>query len=279
VTGDLRDATCPGAEELAVYVEGRATATERLAIQRHLANCENCREVVSGVARDVPAAALPFWKRRDVHIIGSSVLAVAASLLVVVQLRPDLNPFGGPTPYEELVAAVGTDRTVEGRLTGGFEFGPLRSPVRSGAAQASERFDVLAAAARIRDRASADENAENLRAMGVAQLLLGQLDDAIASLQKSVDARDTPRANSDLAAAYLERGRRMANPEDYEKALASAERAIKEDPSLPEPYFNRALALEYLHQSDAARKAWEAASQHESNSRWAEEARKRSQPR
>jgi CHAT domain-containing protein/tetratricopeptide (TPR) repeat protein len=273
VTEADRTGRCPDPEELAAFVEGRLRGEDRARVTAHLADCDECRHLFAQVARDLPVV-VPFWKRRKVQAVGGGILALAASLIVVMQVRPELNPFRQPTPYEELVAAVGTNRTVEGRLSA-FNYGPLRSLSRSGGTTESTDYELLAAAARIRARASERPTAENLRALGVAQLALGQHDEAIAVLEKGVDGPDAALYNTDLAVAYLERGRQKRNPDDYARALAAAERAIRRDPSLAEPYFNRALALEYLHLSESARKAWEEALQHDQKSGWADEIRSR----
>ena len=62
---------------------------------------------------------------------------------------------------------------------------------------------------------------------------------------------DDAAVQTNLSAAYLARARWWNHPEDWPKALAAAERAIALEPNAPEPYFNRALALEGLEQNDA----------------------------
>src|SRR5262245_3898940 len=95
-----------------------------------------CRDVVAETLRLGGEAVgagtvLPFWRRPKVRAVGGGVLAVAASLLLMLQVQPQLNPFRGPTPYEELVAAVGTNRTIEARLSG-FRYAPLAPVTRGG---------------------------------------------------------------------------------------------------------------------------------------------------
>ena len=248
-----------------MYVDGKATTEERLAIQRHLANCEECREVVSAVARDIPVVVIPFWKRPPV-VIG---FAMAASLLAVIQLRPDLNPLRGPSPYEELVSAVGTERTIEARLSGGFEYGALRRSGNRGEANLS----VSAAAARMQAAAEQHRTPANLHGMGVAQLVLGDNDAAIRTLvQASAEDPSNAQAASDLSAAYLARGGLAVASEDAARALEAAENAIRIDPSLPEAYFNRALALTVLRPGGEAIAAWDEYLARDSTSGWRREA-------
>ena len=79
-----------------------------------------------------PASVIPFYKRRSVHVGIGALLATAAALVLAVQLEPArrLMPFraayqgvdDGDPHFAKLVAAVGEERYIEGRLTGGFEY-------------------------------------------------------------------------------------------------------------------------------------------------------------
>src|SRR5262249_5976739 len=60
---------------------------------------------------------------------------------------------------------------------------------------------------------------------------------------------------------------------DVPKALESAERAIALKDPPTEAWFNRALALERLHLTDAAKKAWQDYLDRDATSGWADEAR------
>lgn len=92
---------------------------------------------------------------------GVGILALCTLCLVAVLAIPGWNPFQTSTPYAALVAAVATSRPVEGRLTGGFKYGPLRSPTRSGRASASTHIDVRVALEQIRAAALRDESSGN----------------------------------------------------------------------------------------------------------------------
>jgi CHAT domain-containing protein len=286
MTDDLHPGACPGDEQLAAYAEGLLSEEERLAVERHLAECETCREVVAEAVRlrelDVPVVTPSTVKpvvvvgrfgRRRAMAVGGGVLALAASLILVVQVRPELNPFRRPTPYEELVAAVGTNRSVEGRLSGGFHYGPAPSSTRAAGNPSAADYRLLAAAARIEQAATQRRTPENLHALGVAHLLIGRHDEAIAVLEEALGPSKTPDIAADLASAYIARGNSDARTDDYVRALAYAEQAISSDPSLIEAHFNRALALEHLELRERAVVAWESYLAIDSTSEWALEAR------
>jgi tetratricopeptide (TPR) repeat protein len=277
VTEDLQTA-CPEAEELAEYVEGRLHGRARARVEAHLAECEMCRDIVAETLiitkaeEDAPGRVVPFRPRR-VLVIGGGIAALAASLFVVLQVQPELNPFRGPTPYEELVAAVGTNRTVEGRLAR-FEYAPFRSPTRSGSTadqRSALSYEQLAAIGRLRQEAPAIVTPEDRHERGVALLLEGNFDEAIQLIEAAAIARaDNARVQNDLAVALLARG----EPADIERAVSAADRASRLQPALQEPVFNRALAHERLGLRDKAIQDWEQIVR-DDTSEWGTEARRR----
>ena len=124
---------------------------------------------------------------------------------------------------------MGDRRLIEPRLTGGFKHGRL-IVLRS--AETPKGLDaqspaVLAAVAKIRERAEADTSPETLGALGVTYLVSGDIGAAVKALESATaQDPDNPRLLSDLAAAYLVRAARLDEPADIPKALEYAERAI-----------------------------------------------------
>ncbi|MGH9384791.1 MAG: anti-sigma factor family protein, partial [Vicinamibacterales bacterium] len=92
---------------------------------------------------------LPFGRRAVIGTVGS-VLAAAAALVLVVRLQPMWwQSMWGPAVdprFEKLVAAVGEERYFEGRLTGGFKYGPLRSVTRGPGDLSDQNLALLATA-------------------------------------------------------------------------------------------------------------------------------------
>lgn len=135
------------------------------------------------------------------------------------------------TPEEralaELVRAVGPHRPVEARLTGGFEFGPVKPVMRRPSPGASEEFwDVLAAAAKIREIADQNPTARAVGELGVAHLVIGETDEAVAKLEDAVKREpNDARLLSDLSAAHLGRARLQGRTEDLARGLEAARRA------------------------------------------------------
>jgi len=283
---------CPGLEMLAAYLDDRLSTTDRRAVAAHLADCETCYFVFAEAAQIRRAQGIgqptepeplrarsfvPAWFGPRVAWSVGGVLAAAAVLVLAVGSGRLFWRTEDSDELRALVVAVGTDRVVEPRLTGGFAFGLLRAPVRAGgsAAQAVSP-DVRIAAAQIEKTASTRRTATTLRDLGVARLVSGDVTRAVSTLEEAASLAPTDaRMLSDLAAAYLERGRQTGERQDLMKALGAAERAVGSNPRLAEAWFNRADALERLSLAPEARDAWRDYLTIDARSPWASEARSR----
>lgn len=297
---------CPHPEVLAAWMDQGLDAAERTQVEAHLAGCDECRSVVVHVVEiqhalgEMPAAQPEPVSRtatggrglrqaghadtrhfRTTVRWGAVALATAAALWLAVQFAPPTwwpghDAERAVSRLADLVNAVGQERTVEARLTGGFRYGPLRAPVRSGGSAAPmDHWTLYAAAGRIRENALADPSAANLHALGLAHLVLGEFDHAITALEDAIAEDPQPaQYHSDLAAAYLARARHGRRPDDLPRALGAAQRAVDRNDALLEARFNRALALQALFLEAQARAAWEEYLSRDSGSDWAEEARR-----
>ena len=277
---------CPDPEVLAAYLAGRLPETERAAVTEHLADCADCYAVFIASAREYRGRrwewAERIW-RAVVEASGWSKAVVVTAALgtatasLTFFLRPQLLTqwWPGRSELTELVAAVGTERTIEPRLTGGFAYGPLHGPVRGGE-RTEERLspELRIAALTLEKRVQGRRDPSSLAAYAAAELVTGQADRAVSALEEAAQlAPKNARVQNDLSAAYLVRSKEKPGLEDLNKALTAATAAIEADPSLPEARFNLALVLEGLSRRNEARKAWEAYLKNDSKSPWAREAK------
>jgi tetratricopeptide (TPR) repeat protein len=294
----LDDRRHPDAEQLAEYADGVLGAGVRAEVEKHLVDCADCCAVLSETiafiasepadgrthATSAGARVLPFHSRPWVKGAAAGLAAAAALVLVVRLARPDLlAPMfvarSDRPELQELIAAVANEptRPVEGRLTGGFKYGPPPSPTR-GPGDRNVSPDVRIAAAKIEKMARADDTPQHRAALGLAHLALGDLDKAVEALEDATQQQSgNAQFQSDLAAAYLARARWRDRAEDWARALAAADRAIKADPRRTEAYFNRALALEGLHLTDQALEVWAAYQSLEPATPWSRESATRIQ--
>jgi len=284
---------CPDLETLAGYLDGRLTERERADIAAHVAECETCYFVFTEAAQtrasdsaraelDVnivlgptPLPAPRWWATP--RIAWSSAVGLAAAACLMLAVGMGLIPWRSDDSAElrALVAAVGTQRTIEPRLTGGFAYGQYRSGVLRGADPLAPDVspDVRIAAARMEKATGDDPTAQALRELGIAALVTGDHDRAIKLLEHASERRPgDAKAQSDLAAAYLTRAAH-GSADDAAKALAAANRAVTISRTMLEALFNRAYALDRMGMKQEAREAWRAYLVIDDQSGWAEEAR------
>jgi CHAT domain-containing protein len=279
-------AGCPDPGLIAAHAERRLAGVEAARMDAHLSTCRDCAEVFAETVRFTledeaaepvapPVTPLPLFRRRAFQ--AAALVALAAALVLAVRLVGRARGAHGPLPLvAELAQAMGEQRFVEPRLSGGFRHGPLLT-LRGEAPRGLDAYPpaVLSAVARVRQHAEADPSPEALGALGITYLVSGDLGAAVKALESATaQAPASARLQSDLSAAYLVRANRQDEAADLPRALEAAERAIALERPPDEAWFNRALALEKLHLVDAARKAWEDYIAHDSSSGWADEARR-----
>src|SRR5690349_1685657 len=179
---------CPEPEVLAAYVDRGLSLSERARVEIHLASCPQCVALVAGVARTVEelsalrpdmtrlAEASPLVTRRSV----AGALAAAAAVIAVLAAPALVRPwFERDSGLVSLVDSVGEQRSVLGRLTGGFPHAPLGVPSAGGQDGRPAGTDrVLLTAGKIRESFGERTTPSQLHAIGVSELLAGRYDDA-----------------------------------------------------------------------------------------------------
>jgi CHAT domain-containing protein len=108
---------------------------------------------------------------------------------------------------------------------------------------------------------------------GAAYLLIDRDRDAIDALESAV--RQSPKETaywSDLAAARYTLAVREKRPHELPQALADADHALRLQPALPDALFNRALIIESLGVTEAARRAWQRYVAADPSTHWSTEA-------
>jgi hypothetical protein len=291
--GRLSTGECLEPEVLSAYIDGTLEVRERAEVEAHLADCSDCYDVLSDVLRireeasaarpviDAPPSGVTIVRgmfgRRKVLLGVAGGLAAAAALVLMVRLQPTWRTDGVDPKLADLVEAVGEERTVEARLTGGFKYGPLRSPVRSGGRVGpTDNWSLLAAAGRIREEAERNPTSENLYAAGVASLLIGNHDEAVRSLESANSReRGNARFQNDLAVAYLARASALGRAEDLARARDLTEHLRQSQPDFVEGAFTRAIVLDRTAGAESVRSAWHEYLSLDPSSAWAAEARAR----
>jgi CHAT domain-containing protein/tetratricopeptide (TPR) repeat protein len=232
---------------------------------------------------------------------------IASRCILVAAVTGCTGPPRAAAPLQDLVAALGSRRTVEPRLTGGFAYAscaPLPPPSVSregligpssltpattavagiATARCSElpasgtpAWNALAkATASIQHWRGREPHAAALAASAVAALTANRssgAERAVRDLEAAAAERPSdPRILSDLAAACFVRAQRRQDPADLIRALAYVERAVEIAPRLPEALFNRALILARLHLRTQAVAGWKRFQSVEPGTGWSAEA-------
>ncbi|MEO8484227.1 MAG: CHAT domain-containing protein [Acidobacteriota bacterium] len=280
---------CPGDETMAAFLDNRLAPDARNQVIAHLAGCQSCYELLADAAQVLGSSnpgdaasgphrlipAVPPARRRSAvfYAVGAGLLAAAAVIATV------LLPRGARTEQRpelvELVAAAGTTRFSDARLTGGFQWGTPDSAFRGGTSVKASP-EVQIAAAKLDQALARDRSAANLAAYGTSRLPLGDARAAVASLEEATSLAPTHADYwSDLAASYLSRSQDPGSESDLFRALEAAEKSVALSPTMPEAWFNKALALERLHLTSQAIDAWTRYLALDTSSDWRQEATRR----
>src|ERR1044072_3265981 len=261
---------CPTTENLAEYLEGGLPPERRLRLEEHLAGCPDCCTSFAQstiflldeeLARDVVPAHVPYAIAGNKAAGLGIVLVATGALLWSFQLGGDERRRVSTETSDSAVATAALDYAAP-RLTGGRRWAELAAVApapgewRRGYVEAAMPADAGYPSA---SRAAGAESGLGLGAAGVAELLAGGAEAAVASLLRAAAVEpESAELRSDLGAAFLARASQGGEGEDLPEALESIESALAASPRLPEALFNRALALEQLHLPASARQAWRA---------------------
>lgn len=262
---------CLDPQILAAFADRKLKRNEMPPVLAHLERCPACMSVLKATMelqdeeepRRQPATR--WWA------VAAAVTVLATGGVIVQRMR-DSDP---ATRLVQL--APRSARSVEARLSGGFDYAPYRGPMRGTEdGSAAERMKLIGAAGELVERADADRSASAQHAAGIGLVLVEKPEDAIARLRDAAERSPADAAAwSDLAAAEYATALQQRRTSLYPLALAHTDAALRIDPKRHEALFNRALILERLGLTQAARDAWQRYLVADPSSRWAEEARAR----
>lgn len=234
---------CPGPNDLAAFAEGSLGAKEYQAVEAHLAECAECRDMVLTVAEmDSEAMAQPVPMRRSMWV-PAAILAAAAGIAGVVFLTPAGDPVMRWKNARALTKAVAMldERPVAGRLSFETEYKPNKRMRGAGDGEDDDAIggaEAMLAAANSAKLADKSPTVSNLHAAGVALLTTDEYKlDGITHLEKAlkkhtsrfevdaaIGAATDAKLLNDLAAGYEQTG-------NLDRARAAIERAWALDKS------------------------------------------------
>ena len=280
---------CPPSEVLAAFIDGRLPRMKVVALTEHLASCAECRFVVES-ASELEAEAQAEVEPKERHswrwmavaaMVGVVVLTVpfvatmrepiSATLRAGVEWVKSPRAYAVKSSVRELIAAANDSniRLIEPRITG-FGYGERPGTFRGDEKDPDDHHLVVGAtASAVLMKTEKDQSPEAVYAHGIASLVMGYKDKAIADLI-TVTQRQPRNAQawSDLAAAYLRNDQRK-------EAIDAANHALALDPKLNEARFNKALAIDNAEKPAESIAEWTDYLRHDPYGEWALEARQR----
>lgn len=183
-----------------------------------------------------------------------------------------------PPSADQLLAQAYTDRrTLEVRIPGARYARPAGIERGEDDSNLDKPASLLKAEALIAENLQKNPNDPAwLDARARADLLDGNYDSAIKTLQRALDAQpDSPQLLTDLGSAYFMRAESSDHAVDYGNAVEALGKALTKAPDDPVALFNRALASEKLFLYTETVEDWEHYLRLDPQGEWAEEARKR----
>ncbi|MGI9054207.1 MAG: CHAT domain-containing protein [Pyrinomonadaceae bacterium] len=186
--------------------------------------------------------------------------------------------FSGSTDSEILIAlnkAYRAERPVESRITD-LEYAPLKNTRSANDADKTDNIERDLAKSLALKAVSENPSAENFHNLGRIYLTEKNFDEAVGQFEKAVKlAPNNAKLHNDFGAALIEKARTQEEKfENLDKALKEFQKSIELDNSLIEAYFNKAFCLQLIPSPESAKQAWREYLKLDSNSPWAEEARK-----
>ncbi|MBZ5667296.1 MAG: CHAT domain-containing protein [Acidobacteriia bacterium] len=195
--------------------------------------------------------------------------------IVALVLWVSLSLSKSPSPDRLLAQAYTEKRTVEMRIEGA-PYAPLSQERGVNTAQNHmNRPALLRAESEIAQRLKLDpDDAIWLHARGRANLLEGDGDAAIASLEKARQFSPTDESiATDLASAYFQRGGSLNRPDDDGRTVDILGKVLAANPANEVARFNYAIALERISLYQQAIEQWQTFLNSYPTSAWAGEAR------
>ncbi|CAN5314038.1 hypothetical protein BH10ACI1_BH10ACI1_19630 [soil metagenome] len=209
--------------------------------------------------------------RKPAFAISFAVLIIAiVGISLFILTRKD------SAELAELQTIYKQERPTEARISS-FEYAPLVT-VRGNPETDANKNKLRLIETKLLEALETNPNAPNHHALGVFYLTQAKFADAISELDKAVqlDPKNAKFLN-DLGSAYFEtakNGDKIKKLENLARANERFSKAFELNPNFLEALFNKSLTLQELNLPNQAKESWNLYLEKDSDSKWAEEARK-----
>jgi tetratricopeptide (TPR) repeat protein len=298
-----RDPNCPTEDNVLAYAENRLSPSRRSQIERHVAECHDCVEVLAFLGREVDGAAAaplaadavteqtnrvlsyiqtdernrnrPAQKAQTPAGFYVSYPRLAAVGLVFCALLVGavMVMLRGQSPVDDAMAALKLGlketRYTEARISGGFDYSPYAGPNRGGDSR-NDDLHLDRAETKIKAAAQSPDAVEARLVLARVCLARGDLESAKRALaileQLTTSGVDDSSAFNDTGVAHL----RLNN---YPGAITYFSKALEKSLAYNEALFNRALAYQMDGRLEDARRDWQVFIEKASDENWKNEAK------
>lgn len=296
----VRDPNCPNEADVLAYSENKLSTLRRVQIERHFADCDDCRQVLAFLVRESAEATAPVTEEA-VSAQTNRVLAyiqndernrskparkaraaagfyisyprlASVGLVICAIAAGSVFMFtGGQSPadagMDALRRGLKKERRTEARISGG-----LAQSRYTGATRSGDRNDDDLHFGNAENKVKAEADVDSRLVWVRVYLARGTREDAKRALeildQLMKSGVETPVTLNDTGVAYLQL-------ENYAEAINYFSKALEKSPACDEALFNRALAEGLDRRNEDARRDWQAFIEQSSDDNWKKEARDR----
>ena len=297
-----KDPNCPNEADVLAYSDGRLSTRRRAQVERHFADCHDCRQVLAFLAREsdeTPATLTEeavseqtnrvlAYVRNDernkrvqndqaasgfyisyprLASVGLIICAIAAAGIYLI-IR---NPSPSDAAMVEVRLGLKDSRSTAARISGGFEHSRHQPGTVRGGDSDNETLHLDIAENLVAAAAQEPAAVEPRLVKARIHLARGTLQDARQALaildQLAKNGVETPEVLNDTGVAHFIQG-------NYTEAITWFSKALTKSPAYYEALFNRALAEELTRRNDDdARRDWQTFIDKASGENWKNEAR------
>ena len=298
LTFGARDRNCPREVDVLAYTEGKLSTLGRVRIERHIAQCDDCRQVIAFIGRESlensppltqtevsvqTGRVLGYIRNSEINKTSSARheggfrisyagLATAALVVIVIGIAAAILMARREGPAEGAMDALGLalkdQRLIEPRISGRLPYSSY-----SGVTRGENANDDNLHFERALNKLSAAEqaNAPAEQRLTLARVYLARgtpsdIDRALKILnQLSADGFETAEVLNDTGVAHMQRY-------DNDKAIELFTRSLAKTPNYDQALFNKALAEQRLRHNDDAKRDWRQFIAQTTDEKWKAEA-------
>jgi len=278
---------CLSSWEIAQLAEDLLPVEESQTLLSHVSECDVCARALRQAMQDLERPLSASEEQAVMELLAHApapprgvkirvphyLWGVAAAVVIAVAAASWYFAFRGDPLLGLLAQASALDRPFDWRLPGG-DYGPVHIQRGSGRSVSAA---LLEARSLLMKRSSSQRSVDFLRHLAWSQLLEGQLESAIRTLEEARQLAPNDIAVSGLLGVAYSAQAEAGEPGSYPRALEEYSRVLEKRAKDPSALYNRALTHMRMGNAERAAEDWRAFLQVETDDGWRREASERLQ--